>query len=216
MSLLTKQEFAAKTGLATKHITTYADRKKIEIGSDGLIDTSLEKNRLFYNSQIAKGKVTTDGVKPVVQKSAKDPAPKPTWDKFDEDEEFDEVDEDGLMSLTKADRLLQHNKALGAQKRVELAQLEIDKQMGLLVSFEAVKTLFAGHSRALTNSFKNVLENMLSLISAKYLLTNQENADLRKEALNAINRANDDAIEETKRGLKVLLEQFTEANKLKA
>lgn len=217
MAYLTKEEYCLRAGLRTNLLSIEVNRGKVVVREDGLIDGNNEKNILFIAKRVAKGKAPADGTAVIAPVQVKEYIPRTPVRYDDPDEEVGglSVDANGIMELAESEKKYKHYQAMRTKLLSELAQLEIDKQMGVLVPFEAVQMLFSEHSRSLTLSVRDGVEGLLTRIGARFGLTAQESADLRKEGLTTINKANDDAIAESAKSIKNITEQYAESKKQK-
>lgn len=216
MALLSKKEFATACGMNTGQLSVSINRdKKVNVRGDGMIDTSDEKNSLFLLKRKSKAKENdlssvTDSVKPEVSTEKAKNTKKEI--KYTDDDSEVEVsdDEEKIMGIPESDKKYQHYRALRTQKLAELAQMEIEKQMGLLIDYESVRSLLLIHSKSLTVSFKTCVEGIIDRIGDMYEVGAKDKSQLKRDALEKINVAGEDAISESKKSLKIIVQKFTD------
>lgn len=214
--------------IGTKHISTYSKRRQIVVEEDGTIDASNEINYAFL---IQKGFVeskkqngTADGrsskkivttkktkAKPIskknlVTKHEEEHPPEKTaeqleieYEKRQRIEELASMDRDKLQADT-------------AKKRhdAEIARIKMEKLQGLLIPTDLVMSVIQLQSESLKTSYHDASEKLIIIFSQKKKLTNKEMGDLRRELTGVINMAIDSGINESKRGIKKIVKEYSE------
>lgn len=176
MAVYSKKEFADKCGMPTKNLAVYVQRKQLVIKKDGTIDGNNDKNRVFLEKRLAKGKV----------KAAKASVPQVKTN-AEEDEEF--LEDAGIPSLTVSTQRL---KFLDAQKReIEIKKQEFDlaKKRGEVIPTELMKPVVLQHNQSIVVEFKNAVDEVIRIIAKRKALTVKEVAEIKGESIKAINDA---------------------------
>jgi hypothetical protein len=169
MALVTRKEFAAICGKSVNYINTGVTRNKITVLPSKLIDTDNPLNKIFKKNCNQLNKKAT--VKP---------APKTTTEKFKE-----EVTETETLIFSKketaeekAARMKQNAEdeenlswtarktradALNAERKAELAQLQVDKMMGSLMPVDLVEMIIKVNIQDIFKTFENSAINLASI-----------------------------------------------------
>lgn len=95
----------------------------------------------------------------------------------------------------------------------QLKKIEISKKRGELIPVEQVQTIISKLSQAFQETYKNKSELLLIDISQKTRMSDSDEAFFKGKIINLINVAHKEAIKESKRGMKALIE---ETKKLKS
>lgn len=201
MALLKRAEFSKLCGMASNKLSVHVSRGKAIMDND-LFDTENEVNKAF----IARQKTNNE------RREAKQIPRADTYRKPKNDYDFDdegEDDENDLMSMTLSDKKYRHFLAERTQKGAELDDLKIQKLNGVLVPTDLVKHLMRHHSSSITKSFKETMEDVVTMWGAKYRISDEDMKQMRKTALDKINFGIDKAIAESKKGLAKLVDDFS-------
>lgn len=197
MALLSKKEFAEECSMRTKDLAVYISRGKVIVDDDGDIDTKNPINAQFRESkQMKKEPVKADPV----QKTASSPSNNSSKSLFP-------------THLNTYSELEVEKKKKDIEKITEeiaILKVKKDKLHGIVIPTDMVKVIFAQHTKSILVEFNNSLDKILTRISKRKGLTNDEQAEIRKELNEEINTAVDAAIEESKKGIKSIIEQFAE------
>lgn len=223
MALHSKKEFAKMCGLTTGNLTVYISRKKV-IASGDYINDSIEINKLFLESR--KLLIEKKGDTPKEERPERklrllrpDPGlPEPPKiedpdDEFDDDE--DEGSDSGLQNtmtgLTKKKMQVEIEKK---KREIALLKLREEKLNALVIPTELVKTVISQHTKSISTSFKNSLENVLTLISKQSNLSVTQIADIRGRLLHELNTAVDKSVNESKKNVANIVREFVESKSI--
>lgn len=214
-------------GISSRHISTYAKRRQIVINDDGLIDVDHEINYAFliqkgFNeikkqngtgkktpAKKAVAKKTTTKKAPAKKSPAKKakadhkpkPVPPPVVDPEIErlKQELAAMDRDKLQADTDKKR---HD--------AEIARIRMEKLQGLLIPTDLVVSVIQLQAESLKKAYHDAAEKLIIIFSQKKKLTNTEMGDLRRELTTVINNAIDDGIDESKKGVKKIVKEYSE------
>ena len=204
MALHSKKDFAETVGLKTNALAVYIKRKKIILSGD-YIDDSLATNRDFIEKRArvllkneVKGRPATrepqaPNVKP--PQTPKPPVPN-----------VEEAEEEGGSLFQKIERL----KAAKLREEIELLKIKKHKLNAELIPTELVKPLFMQFSKSLTTAYQNELDSMLMEIAHKTKLSNKDRAYFKKRVIEVINQSNKEGVEDTKKNIKHIADQYAE------
>lgn len=187
-------EFCNICGIESKHITTYASRKKIVLSGD-YVDDANQVNQLF----ISKRQIQ------LAKKSANPAAVKEKTGAIDKKDDVEEVS--GLVMLEKVKRDLDIVKK---QNEIKLQEMEIKKRNGELVPTEAVKSLIIAHSESLKNSYYEAGENLIIDMSAVKQFSSVEVSELKTKLRDMVNKSLDSAIRTSKKSLAKIVDEYSE------
>lgn len=199
MALLTMAEFCNICGIESKHITTYASRKKIVLSGD-YVDDANQVNQLFISKrQIQLAKKSAN---PAMKEKTTSVKKTGAIDKKDDVEEVS-----GLVMLEKVKRDLDIVKK---QNEIKLQEMEIKKRNGELVPTEAVKSLIIAHSESLKNSYYEAGENLIIDMSAVKQFSSVEVSELKTKLRDMVNKSLDSAIRTSKKSLTKIVDEYSE------
>lgn len=200
MALLTMAEFCNICGIESKHITTYASRKKIVLSGD-YVDDANQVNQLFISKRQIQLAKKSDNPAPVKGKTT---SAKKTG-AIDKKDDVEEVS--GLVMLEKVKRDLDIVKK---QNEIKLQEMEIKKRNGELVPTEAVKSLIIAHSESLKNSYYEAGENLIIDMSAVKQFSSVEVSELKTKLRDMVNKSLDSAIRTSKKSLTKIVDEYSE------
>lgn len=119
----------------------------------------------------------------------------------------DSMGQVGLSSLEKKKKSLDIEKI---QEEIEILRVKKEKMHGIVIPTAMVSDLFSRHTKSLIVEFENSLDKILTQIGKKFKLTNQDISKYRGVIKEEINKAVEDAIEETKSGIHEIVDEFAE------
>jgi hypothetical protein len=189
MALLTKKDFAAKTGQTTKTLSTYIGRGKVKAEDNGLIDTNNELNKSFMiihsgkEAKERKARANTLNAIPQPQIPREE-----TWIDPDglEDNEFDE---NGIPALHVSEKAYKHYLSLKTKASEELERLKIEKLKGDVVPTQPIETLVFQFKQYTLTQQKIAYESFLNEIAHKYSITGEDMAYYRSFFIKSLNNA---------------------------
>ncbi len=202
MALYERKEFCELCGIEAAYLTVNIGRKKV-ILTDNKIDDSKPENALFLKKRLdtlaAKGTSSPDkgAKKEGDSKNLKavkgpdkplDPAAQKAWD----------------LGL--------EQKALAIEKtkeEIELKKMQRQKMLGELMPTDLVKVVFATHSKSITASFKEGVENILTTVAKQTGLDRPQIAKIRGDLIGIINKSVKDAGEISRKRIKNIVVEYT-------
>jgi hypothetical protein len=225
MALHLKKDFAKMCGLTTGNLTVYITRKKV-IASGDYIDDSILTNQEFLVKRRNAPHFKSEGpvFNPPKLRAIKPDTTLPEVPNVVNDDEEDEVSDDDFEKLLKqSDNLgelfkvttdLEKKKTIVEiqKKRKEISLLTIreEKFKGILIPTDLIRTLIQQHSRSTATEFKNSIDSILTKISKKKDLSVTEQAELRGELLDVINKTVDKSVDLTEKLLGRIVNEFIE------
>jgi hypothetical protein len=208
MPLYSKKEFSDLCNKPTNWLSVYVTRGKVNVNSDGLIDTADAHNRDFLLryavvNQTPKSYTIPDDYaeaeEPVVTSSTASKKDKPAKQSGGEDNGTRFAVE---LQLKKAQR----DKAL---QEIELNKLKLEKQRGEVIPTELVRNVITVLAKTNLSAFKNATESVLTVISAKYKISGEDMALFRSQIISSTNEANKEAAVSAKKMVKNIVEEYT-------
>lgn len=201
MALLTKKEFAASCACSTRELSVYIRRKKVEVGSDGLIDDRNPNNMAFckYRQSLKP--------KPVGVVSAPEPRSPTKVEAKAKPVKQRPEHEVGLFELD-----LKRKQIDLDYKRTEhqLKEIEIDKKTGKLIPTDLVRAMFTEYARSLTMEMHQMLENHLLEISKRAKMRDEDLAIMRGVLIKEINTAVDRAVTESQKNISAIVAEYSQ------
>ena len=229
MAFVSVTQFAEMCDLPRKNLCTYIQRGKVKV-NNGLIDTTDEFSVAFYNKREAKGQIKNRNSPIPVAKIASAVLPPPKDDPnrekrpyrkrshvkdeqqrgADDEEEYEDEDDgaDGLMSLSKAEKVYQHSRALRNQRGAELLDITIQQKRKELVRTDVVVPLFQQHNQSIAKELQALLESELRYMAKRFNLTHEEHVEVRGRFTVEINRMLDRAKDSTRRAVDNIIESI--------
>jgi len=188
--IVTRKQFVEETGISSTHINTYANRGKIVLTRDGQIDLANPVNKKFVAHRKARQEVTEDKVAEKKGKSDKGT--------------------ETLLAIRELERI---KKSLDIQKtteEVELLKIKKEKALGLVVPVDLTKDLFSRNMKYVVVEFDNATDHILTMVSSKYKLSNDDVASYRGQIKKRINEAIKDAVSQVKKEIDIMVDEFSE------
>ena len=121
-----------------------------------------------------------------------------------------ELFDSNIPSYTESNQKLRYLDTLKREKEIEKLEIEIAKKNGELVPTELVSILMAQFSKSMLNAFQNAGENLLMAVGHKKKLSLEESSELKYELVVIINQAMDEAVADSKKGLKNVISEYSE------
>lgn len=208
MPLYSKKEFSDLCNKPTNWLSVYVTRGKVNVNSDGLIDTADAHNRDFLLRYAAVNQTSktytipddyAEADDPIVTSSSARKKDKPAKQSGGEDNDTRFAVE---LQLKKAQR----DKAL---QEIELNKLKLEKQRGEVIPTELVRNVITVLAKTNLSAFKNATESVLTVISAKYKISGEDMALFRSQIISSTNEANKEAAVSAKKMVKNIVEEYT-------
>lgn len=220
MAVFTKKEFAFECGMSDTAFRQYIKRLKVSVNFDNKIDTSETINKEFLEKW--KKKKTEKAGRPIPQVERDDDVQYAREVKVKQIEPEGGQEEIGQLDLFSEDELKKLpqwalekiQRVVMIQKSAEerdLLKIKKDKIHGVVIPTELVKNLFAQHNKSVLVEFSNSVDIIVTKFSKKMKLTNEQQTDIRRDLIYEINLASNKAIDQTKKDLKTVIKQSTEA-----
>ena len=217
--LLTRKEFSEAVGASYSVVVSYINQKRIVVDKKtNKIDTDNGVNILFIAKQKAKGKV-----KPEFMNLGKLPEPKtqpkkrgrPANSKNQKPIEGESLKlADG--TIVSAFDLEVKRKMLDNEKKevdIRVKKLEEQRLEGKSIPTFIVENLIAQLSKSFIKTYSDGTENFSTEFSHKNKLTVHQAAELKSGLVDMINKAHDAAIQQTKKDLKIIINDVKMSNK---
>ena len=201
MALHTRKQLQTLCGIEQRaYIATYIKRGNIIEGEGGLIDDELPENKFFIEKQLAKLKEK----KPAPMVKEKKVIPDSDKTESTQPEVPEETTEKFKLSIetTKQDlEKKQIDARIALLKEEKLRGEVIPTNMAVLT----IKNVFTNY----TTAFKNVIENHLLEITKRVKLPPEDVAEMRGLLITSLNEAQDDAINESKKSIKNIIQEYS-------
>jgi hypothetical protein len=196
MAFHSSKDFAALCGLKTKDLSNYVKRGKV-VRQNDLIDDKDQINQAFMKKREVK--LVEKGIvdKPETSGNPGKPA-KPK--------------KEGKREKTEAEVLFKLKSDLELEKRqneIDLQKLAIAKIRGDVVPVPAVRELIRTYSESSRHAYTEASDNLLMIMTQKFNLTATDLSDVRKEFLKLVNKAIDNAVDNTKTVLLGLVRDYS-------
>jgi hypothetical protein len=213
MALHTRAQFADACGVNTNYINTYIGRGKIILSGEFIDDTILQNQDFLKKMQEKKAKKTAE------------PPPKTTPTPIEivpEDPDFSLLTDKRSNKATPSKQtrsnhsgkydLEQRKLEIEIEKReqeVEKLKTYNAKQAGELVPIDLVTQLVKVHNQSILSTQETTIEHVLIMFSGDFKLTDAQTADIRGKLKRLLNEGLDKAIENTKRSIISIVEEFS-------
>lgn len=225
MALLTAKEVAEACGLYNKKtnkpdlatISVNKGRGNLIANENGLYDDKNDTNAAFIAKYQAKMATAAASRVPVVKSEQfEEPVRRPL---AEDDAETD----DGTVPETAADLKSANQTVLNKTKtieeirekraRTELLQLRKEKETGQVIPTDLVKLILVQFAKTVNTEFHQGIDKVITDLSAKYELPNVEQAAMRKELTDTVNKAIHRSVDTAKAGLANLIQQINDKKK---
>jgi len=227
MALKTKKEFAADCGISSRHISTYVGRRQIVLTEEGKID---DKNEINYAFLIDKGynqvKKTNGQGKKAPAKKAK-PKPKPSVSKGKTEkpkpEPKPEVKKPRVLTaaekevkanveyLASLDKAQKEHTVSKTNHEAEIKRIQMEKLQGKLIPTDLVTSVIQLQAESLKTAYHEAVEKLIIIIGQKKKLSNKDTAEIRKKLTGQINDAINSGLEESQKGIKRIVKEYSES-----
>ena len=205
MNLLTKKKFSKLCGIETKALAVYIKRGKVVVNGD-FIDSDNPINLYFFETREIKNEN-----KSVPEKSGEDKLNERASSNVKEiNTKFEYPAEAPASSAYLMDNKIKEQELEKNKLQTKLLEVKLDKVIGDSIPTELVRNLMLAHSKSITVSFKNGLENWLKVISKKLNISIEDVAAFRAELIPIINTAVNDAIDGSKKGIKNIVDEHSQ------
>ena len=199
MSLLTKKQFGAITGVQTKALSVFISRGKV-IVEKNLIDTENSINIAFMNKHKV---IIGENFEQIPREETWiDPATKVT----NPPGLFDE----SIPQYHISEQKLKYLDTLKREKEISLLKIKEEKINGTVIPSELIKPVFLQHNQSVITEFKNMTEETLRSIAKTYSIPLNKVAELKGEWMKGINRAILKATELSVKAVDVIINDFSE------
>ncbi|OJV51643.1 MAG: hypothetical protein BGO31_00115 [Bacteroidetes bacterium 43-16] len=229
MALLTASEFADACIIKRTSLASYENRGKIVAtgsGKNKKFDTENPTNALFIRDKQAKKTSELEEAE-IINRIKKYPAApekveaKPDTTHTDAfNKILAEVDEaekavgksrNGKPTPKYEDsvQLLKYLDTLKREKEIEQLTIKIQKQRGEVVPADLIQNVFTAHNQSILIEFKNGADDIIRIISAEKRFSVDEIAKIRGQLVDILNRAIDQAIENTAKSVEQIINDYT-------
>lgn len=181
MPLYKIAKFAEMTGKKPKDIHAYISQKKIVKTKEGFIDTDAPLNSTFLEKH--QDKAIKNEVEELEYIANDEPKKDNTY----------------FLDLKKGEYLDLQNAKL---------RMDLEKKHGAVFPIELVKELVVKQAKALTNSYKQHLEQYLDQLAVKFKIGNADIMKALKEMSEGLNKAQLTAIATTKNEMKAIAREY--------
>lgn len=205
MPLYSKKDFSELCKVPPKDLYNYIKRGKVIIendliNSDDIINAAFLSNRKQINDlKQAKSTVIED----IPEK--KDIKKREPQTKFEFPPETKRTLEENFIAEGKIKNLVLEK----TQNEIELQKFKILKQQGDVIPTSLVKSLIAEHSKSMTISFRDGVDNFLIKISGKAGFDQQEIAAFRGELIDMVNTCVNNSIDNSKKMITYIIEEYS-------
>lgn len=215
--LLTRKEFAEAVGAGYSTVVAYINQKRILVDKKtNKIDTDNATNFLFIAKQQAKGLV-----KPEFMKLGKLPETLAEQKKRGRPPKNQKpIEGDNLKlgdgTIVSAFDLEVKKKMLDNEKKevdIRVKKLEEQRLEGKSIPTFIVENLIAQLSKSFIKTYSDGTENFSTEFSHKNKMTVHQAAELKAGLVEMINKAHDAAIQQTKKDLKIIINDVKMSNK---
>lgn len=203
----TRKQFCEICTIPSRHLSVLISRGTV-VEKDKLFDDKNDKNASFIKKQ--QEKQAGNEKEPVKKESPPEPI-------FITEEKEKEISTPGTERKNKPVILSQYDlekklKEADLEKKevdIRVALLKEQKLMGEAIPTNLVKNVITVLSKSIVSSFKDGAENLLIQISKRKALTIDEVAELRGLLVNIINSANHKAVEDSKKNIKIIVQEYS-------
>lgn len=196
MALYTRKEFYEKCGIQKAHLNVYIQRGKVILSSEGLIDDTIEKNRIFYERQLIKLQVNGIPVKKTV-----------TEEKPEAEKRTDNFNSKIVFEL---EQKLKQAELEKKEVDTRIALLKEEKLRGIVIPTDIVTMLFAQHFKSMSVEFNQGADNLITEFSKMAELNITQISELRGKLIAIVNDAIHRGIEESKKSVKNIVAEYSE------
>lgn len=210
MPVYEKKEFADQYQIKTKDLAKYIQRGKV-VEVNGKIDTNdvinaawcVNREQLLLKKEVKKENPSIQVSNEV--KAAKVEVKKEIQPKF----EFPPETKRTLQQTFEVEGKLKDLQLEKTENEIALQRERLQKIQGESVPTELVKALITQHTKSITVEFRNAADNLLMEISARHSISSEEMGALRAKLIEIINKAVNASVDETKTGLKLLVDEYS-------
>lgn len=196
MAKLSKKEVGDLVGIDTKNLANYISRGKLEVNTDGEIDTEVLKNAAFIEKYKRKKEIKQSRRKDTEEISEGISGNgRPAVSVRDRSDSTIEVFE-------KLERQKLEAQVLELQERATKARLSNEQKQGDFIKTEHALFLITKFSEENNATWENVLEDFSTAMSAKYGLPREEMTAIKQDKIAAINRAREKTIQAVKASMR--------------
>lgn len=201
--LRSKKEFAELCGISQAHLSEYLRKKKVKAQGKGnfeKIDDSIEPNYTFMKRHLAsklqaeKEKVGEVEIVEPVEVERSEPA---------------EVDKD-VEAYVSLDQIKKAKDIEKISEEIELLKIKKEKLYGEVIPTSMVIDLISRMTKVIVVEYSNTCDKVITRISKKKKLNNDEVSELRAEIIEEINKASQKAKEESNKDIKTIVNTYSE------
>lgn len=212
MPIYTKKEFASEFKIATKDLSVYIKRGKVVAEGDTIDSGNLINSAwCIMRQEYLKKKEAKAG--PIPEISPEDKLNNRSAGqkndqvklKFEPSPETKQT----LQESFQADAKLKQLNLTKTENEIAMQNEKLRKIQGESIPTDLVKNLFAQHSKSITVAFRNAADNLLMEITQKHALSSIEMGSLRDKLIKIINEAVNKSVDETQKGLKTIVEEYS-------
>lgn len=217
MGLFKQAEFAQKCGIEQAYLTMYRKRGKVIVNEDGMVDDANTTNILFMQKCLTRVPKVVEEKLEVEKTEAKS---QPSKTKKGQKAQISEKkSKSSQKAVEKADERFDLDTE---KKRMEIENLrrearlndaKEEKMLGKLIPTDPVKSLFMQTIKAYTMSFKQAADKIVLEFGKRSKMNRNDLAEMRGELIAAINKASEEGITESKKGVQNIVREYSEAKK---
>jgi len=211
MALYKRKEFAALCGISEKQLAVYIGRGKV-IRTGKLIDDTILENKEFLKSKIGKlSETQNQQINPGVEYEREIISNNNELKVISLKKQANETNSNNKdASFFELEKQKKAHDIEKIQEEIELLRLKKKKLHGIVIPTEMVKNIFSQHTKSILVEFSNSADKILTKIAKKKNMSNSEVSEVRKEIIHEINLAVDKSIEESKKNIKQIINEYTE------
>lgn len=201
-------------GMESRKLSVYISRRKVVMSGDYFDDT-IETNRLFL-AKYGGNKAEVKKEKPAKKAEMGKPISVKKLEIMEPEREVQDAPNTEApknLEYLSLEALEKKKKEVDIQKGTEqIAILKVQKEKlhGTLIPTELVVQLMVQHSESIKVAYSEALDNMIILISHKKKLSSTEEADIRRQVGPLLNKAVDNAIRASKKGINNIVDEYSE------
>lgn len=214
MANKTKKEFADICGIKTKDLAVYIMRHKVIVDADNLIDDKNEHNIAFIANRGSRSKKKT-----VLNSKLKPTTSKQTQKKKAVKPKEQSLEIDFTAPKLKLESDIYERAALDKEKLKadlkkklldsDIAKITKEKLQGLLIPTELVTSVIKLQSDSLKIAYHAAAEHLILIIGQRKKLNNKDIADIRRDLTGTINEAVDVGVNESHKGIKKIVKEYS-------
>jgi len=204
LTKLKRSELAKALGVSNAVITMAVKRNKLELTLDGFVDVETEKNKMFIEYQVMKGKSFDLTMLPLKQR-----VKTKTKERIDSHEHplSTFVRDDSFKDLELKKKKLEIKRL---ERGNELDQLKIEKLKGQLVPFDAVKSVFLYSVETFRATYMQEVIGIANIFKQRLNASQKEFVEVQKDITERIDLIQKDIKDNLLKGLYGIVNEYKE------